>query len=89
MSGAWSRTRVDLQPMVPLQSEDQRVGSRAEDLPRGKVHAVVHLEVEATRQSAYTQRVNTGVSPSFIHTLPANNKTYSPLCTNISCLVCM
>lgn len=41
-------TWVDLQWMIPLQGEDQREGSCAENLSRGKVHAVVHLEVKAT-----------------------------------------
>lgn len=34
--------------MISRQGEDQRVGSCAEDLSRGEVHAVVHLEVKAT-----------------------------------------
>lgn len=42
--GTW----VDLHGMVSPQSEDQRVGDGAEDLARGKVHAVIHLKVKAS-----------------------------------------
>lgn len=34
---------------VVLQAEDQSLGCDAEDLPGGEVHAVIGLEVEASR----------------------------------------
>lgn len=47
-------TWVGLQPMVPLQGEDQGAGSRAKYLSRSKVHAVIYLEVKAARQGTCT-----------------------------------
>lgn len=89
--------------MVSLQGEDQRVGSCAEDLARGEVDAVVHLEVKATRQSTYTRAESTSRKQrgySFIYSrLICGSKSLekdttickirSPLCTNTRCPVCM
>lgn len=47
--------------MVFLQSQHQRKCSGAEDLSRSKVHAIVHLEVEAAGEGTCRRRTNAGV----------------------------
>lgn len=49
-------TWVDFNGMIPLQGEAQRVGSGAENLARGKVHTVVHLEMESTCHGTYKKK---------------------------------
>ena len=51
-------TWVHLQGLVPVQAEQAGASDCAEDLPGGKVHPIIDLEVESTGQRACIQHKN-------------------------------